>query len=54
MSPEPLLQAVLKALAQLETMDPAPSGFGFDGYTDEQISGALNELHRGGHIDDTG
>lgn len=52
MSPETVLQAVLKALARLDTMVPAATGFGFDGYTEGQIVTALDELQRGGYIEE--
>lgn len=48
MSSETVLHAVLKALARL---DATVTGFGFDGYTEEQIGTALDELQRGGYID---
>jgi len=51
MCPEAVLHAVLKALARLDAMEPASTGFGFDGYTEGEIVTALDELQRGGYID---
>lgn len=50
MGSEPVLHAVLRALARLDTTATAPTGFGFDGYTQQEILAALDELERGGYV----